>query len=256
MKVKTVARTKTWVENSKISTVIDAYWVPGLNVATLGSSPELKVLKKSKKFSDDYLLLTKSFFENAGVEAPEDSIPVQAYIYKYGSDPYYSERGSGREAVMVLEFEFEGKKRQMVLGTKGAGTNSEFSGVNGEFDITNFRKNGLQAETEVITEQIAYEIAKKRRIPVIETHEVRLFNFKSLGIKTWLSSAGQTIRELEAPRLAWQPDDITDAQKSKLVAALYMGNIMHGALNLENVDSNGKIVDLGHFGPSYPIISG
>ena len=239
----------TWLSEPDISQPVQAYLIPNGNSVTLYKSNKLSKNPQAE-LPENSLVLTKQFVDQTHYKLPEGSIEIEMRIYKYGKDGKYALRGSGRE--LVFEATIGGKK--VVLGIKGAGTNEIYSQSNGGFDIANFRTNGLQTPTEVISELIFMLMAEKRGIPATPVHAIRLARIPTAGGGS--IQMAQTIREHETYREAWNPTEVTDQERQRLTAALYLSNFNYGAINPENLSAKGKVVDPGHFGPTYPTLSG
>lgn len=204
--------------------------------------------------------LTRKFFEDSRIPVPADATPVTVRAYRYhprGSNIRGAARGSGRDHL------YSGSR-----SIKGSGSNGPFSTVNGEFQVDDFRRNGLmslgdKADGENGGAVVEYVVARNFRdmgVPVVPHRGIALLDPRWVPDGLYRGNyellPAQVERDLDVPRMSMLREVPTEEQKLELAAALEFTNSTHGALNAENLTGRAQIIDTGHSGAGYPILSG
>ncbi len=241
---------------------------PGMTVAVAGWEIPGGVRLDSGSEETTAVFLTDYFFKSFGLPVPEGAKPATLWAYRYYSTREKSSsgsRGSGRDHLIALN---SLDLRQRAKAIKGSGVNPNFSAVNGAFDLSDFRRNGLQAAGDDpggehgggVEEYIVGRNLADAGVPTLPQDRLTLLP-QSLQTETMNKGkphmlAVQVERELEDARESFYGRWPSRAQRLKLAAAMLFNNIGHGAINPENLTGNGKIADVGHVTFSYPLTSG
>lgn len=261
--VRTVNR--NWMGKAD-PTVIKGYVIPGGKMLV-----DTKSFVRNGFESTDYVV-SEAFFTAAGIDVPKGAIEIDLSTYGYyDSKKDYGfnnskerlNRGGGRDHVLVPKDGFTGKVNYAIT-EKGSGLNNKYSAVNGYFEINNFRKNGLQEHTEVASESTVVRQLENVGLPIVKHPQVRL---APLEFQKMIGSvdqngiivgklAAQTTRVQSAPRDSFDGvENVTNAERFKLVASILINNVGHGGINPENM-AKGMLNDPGHVTIGYPIVSG
>ncbi len=143
-----------------------------------------------------------------------------------------------------------------------------FSAVNGAFELSDFRRNGLSAAGDDpggehgggVEEYIVGRNLADAGVPTLAQARLTLL---PRSLQTQAMNKGkphmlavQVERNLEDARESFYGRWPSREQRLKLAAAMLFHNIGHGAINPENLTGNGKIADVGHVTFGYPLTSG
>lgn len=226
--------------------------------------------------------LSSYFLEQAGWEVPGADQELALHYYRYyplDSHSQRASRGSGRDNLVTNRPELPGADRY--IAAKGSGGNVTFGQINGEFDLSEFRRNGLAILDESLTEYIIAQMLARRGAPMVPhlqlmmlpdtMQEKILAHARSSGKLTERSHwsdfvAVQTLRDLQLPREStWRtlvheearnnPVHQSFRQVARFLGFTYFFNFAHGAINNENV-ALAHYLDMGHITFGYPATSG
>lgn len=258
--------TKSWLQDANPQK-IKGYVIPGGII--IDDTPGFN----RNGFEAADFFVTEEFFRVSGKAVPENAQPIELTTYAYydamkdyGLAGTYNaarlNRGGGRDHAIPLK---KGTKNfDSSVTEKGSGTNQQYSSVNGNFDVRNFRQNGLQEETEVTSEIVVVRQLEAMGVPIIKHPQARIapLSFQQLigavdenGTVTG-KLAAQTTRQQSTPRDSFvKVENVTDQEKYNLVASILINNIGHGGINPENM-AQGMLNDPGHVTVGYPIMSG
>ena len=226
------------------------------------------VLLDGEPGASDLVYVTKDFFDNSAIRIPAQARPMKLWTYRYykpDSRNPKAQRGSGRDYFIAADSDDPARR---LVSVKGAGTNSLFSAVNGYFNLSDFRTNGLQNAADTpdgehgggVEEYIVAKNLADAGVPVL-SHERLVLLPETLQSKIIYDEqpnnlAVQVDRVQEDARESYYEQPPTKEDRVKLAGALYFYNIGHGAVNPENITGNAKLADIGHVTFGYPFLSG
>ncbi|MBC7385024.1 MAG: hypothetical protein H7301_02540 [Cryobacterium sp.] len=244
-------RSAGWTERSSFLRPVVAFKIPAAIV--VDGEKELGSLS----------VISEEFLTQLGTSKVSfEKISASTYAY-YPKNPEFpaslregaTSRGGGRDLLVAGP-----------VSLKGSGPNRFFSRSNGNFSIGNFRTNGLVPIVDKnsnfgggFTEYIVAKNFQEMQIPVIDHGALILIP------KTFHPSVSefapaqrpiQIVRDLSSMRESMADRVPETDDRIRLAASLVFWNIDHGALNPENLTIDGKLIDLGHVGPGYPVTSG
>lgn len=254
-----------WMEHAD-RTIIKGYILTGGKMLV-----DAKNFKRNGYASTDYVI-SKDFFDKAQLAAPHNATEVNLATYGYyDSKKNYNflslksrlQRGGGRDHVLLPKKEYSGNVNPAIT-EKGSGINLKYADANGSFVINNFRKNGLQEHTEVVSESTVVQQLQRVGVPIVHHPQSRLAPLEFQKIIGAVDQEGNIIGKLAAQttRVQDMPRDsfngvnqVTPAERYKLVASILINNVGHGGINPENM-AKGMLNDPGHVTIGYPITSG
>jgi hypothetical protein len=219
-------------------------------------------------------VLTEQYFVQFQKPIPSGAKPISLKTYGY-----YDQSKAGPRGINPLKA-FRGAGRDHLIrdgvGVKGSGVNPEFSTSNGDFKPLDWRTNGMlmlggKTGGSGLVEYITAKNLEKMGIPVVEHKGLLLLPEEigpHLGIAEKLAANSkskdfnnlsiQIVRDLDAPRESMLQSKswvgvIPEENRMELAGSLYFWDVTHGALNPENLSATGKVIDMGHVGPGYPL---
>ena len=246
-----VAGAGDWIGQPGMTSQIPAGRIDGMH----------RIYTSGRVASGEHGYLTQYFLDQVGLQGANVT-PDVVHTYAYfpeGHPGTESHKGGGRDHLMAGP---DGAASSH--GKKGSGTNPRYSAINGTFDLSNFRRNGLLELQETLVEQAIGRRINELRGPVVPHDQLAV-------LPAWVQQAiaeavpkgadshwtnhlaVQVDRDLRIPRESMLP--ASSEQAARLVGFQTLFNIGHGAMAPANVAA-GHFLDLGHMSFNPPVTSG